>query len=203
MLLIGSVTRLKVLKWQLLDRHQNSHPMLKNEPIKTEAGSTAPDFCLLNEEGEEWRLSDHRGKVTVLLFYPQNETLVCTRQLCSVRDNWNHYLATEATIVGVSPASTGEHKEFSKSRKLPIPLLSDPGREVTKIYGKHWMFPVSLTRAVVVIDAKGVIRNRDIMLRAFRPSDDQLITDIYAARGDALYERYDELRARISKLINT
>lgn len=168
------------------------------EGIKT--GSVAADFSLVNEQNEEWRLSDHLGNVVVLLFYPQNETLVCTRQLCSVRDNWDKYLETKAEIVGVSPGTSAEHRAFGQSRKLPIPLLADPGREITKIYGKHWLYPINLTRAVVVIDAKGMIRNRDIMLRAFRPSDSHLITDIYAARGDAFNDKYESLKRRVNRV---
>ncbi len=159
-------------------------------------GSEAPDFTLRSDRDEEWRLSDHRDGVTVLLFYPQNETLVCTKQMCSLRDNWQSYLATKATIVGISPGTPDEHREFSQQRRLPIPLLADPDREITSVYGRHWLFPISFTRAVVVIDAKGLIRNRDIMLRALRPSNDQLITDIYAARGDAFSEKYSQLRQR-------
>ena len=159
-------------------------------------GSAAPDFSLRSDTSQEWRLTDHRGGVTVLLFYPQNETLVCTKQLCSVRDNWESYLATKATIVGISPATPDEHRHFASNRSLPIPLLADPARKITRIYGTHWLLPINLTRAVVVIDAKGIIRNRDIMLRAFRPSDDQLITDIYTARGDAFSEKYLELKHR-------
>lgn len=161
-----------------------------------EIGAEAPDFVLRSDRNEEWRLADHLDSVTVLLFYPQNETLVCTKQLCSVRDNWSSYLATKATIVGISPATPDEHREFASNRRLPIPLLADPGRQITSLYGRHWLFPISFTRAVVVIDAKGVIRNRDVMLRALRPSDDKLITDIYAARGDALSEKYLQLRQR-------
>ncbi|MBK8464499.1 MAG: peroxiredoxin [Chloracidobacterium sp.] len=164
-------------------------------------GAAAPDFVLPDEQKREWRLSDHLGNVVVLLLYPQNETLVCTRQLCSVRDNWQNYLDTKAVIVGVSPATPEEHNSFSHSRSLPIPLLADGDRAVTRIYGKHWLYPINLTRAVVVIDAKGIVRNRDIMLRAFRPSDARLITDIYAARGDALNETYADLRNRISAFI--
>jgi thioredoxin-dependent peroxiredoxin len=162
---------------------------------KAAIGSVAPDFELASDRGERWRLSDQQG-VKVLLFYPQNETLVCTRQLCSVRDHWADYLATKATIVGVSPGTPEEHQRFSASRKLPIPLLADPDRAITRIFARHWLFPINLTRAVVVIDAKGVVRNRDIMLRAFRPSDEKIITDIYAARGDALIEELDGLRRR-------
>lgn len=162
-------------------------------------GSSAPDFSLRADDGSEWRLSDHIGNVTVLLFYPQNETLVCTRQLCSVRDNWEKYLETRATIVGISPATSEEHRTFSQSRKLPIPLLADPSRKITKLYGRHWLYPTSWTRAVVVIDAQGIVRDRDVMLRVFRPSDDQLITDIYAARGDAFNEQYNQLKNRLPR----
>jgi len=165
---------------------------------RIKVGSPAPDFVLKTDRDTDWRLSDHFGEVTVLLFYPQNETMVCTRQLCSVRDNWEDYLATKATIVGVSPATPGEHQTFSHRKQLPIPLLADPGREITRQYGQHWLFPISLTRAVVVIDAKGIVRNNDIMLRAFRPLDTQLITDIYAARGDEFNEKYAQLRKRIA-----
>lgn len=159
-------------------------------------GEKAPDFVLLTEKNEEWRLSDQLGRVTVLLFYPQNETLVCNKQLCSVRDNWEAYLETKASIVGISPAPPEEQMRFALNRSLPLPLLADPDREVTRIFGKHWLYPINMTRAVVVIDAKGIVRNSNVMLRAFRPSDEQIITDVYAARGDALSAEYEKLRER-------
>lgn len=165
-------------------------------------GCKAPDFLLQTEKGENWKLSEKSGTVTVLLFYPQNETLVCTKQLCSVRDNWHQYLETKATIVGISPGTPDGHRKFSERLNLPITLLADPEREVTKIYGKHWLFPINFTRAVVVIDSHGMVRNRDIMLRAFRPSDTHLITDIYAARADELHQTYDVLRNRAASAIN-
>lgn len=171
-----------------------------NSIPQARVGMRAPDFTLKTDSHEDWNLSDYQDGVTVLLFYPQNETMVCTRQLCSVRDNWEHYLATKATIVGISPGTPEEHQHFSQRRRLPISLLADPGREVTRMYGKHWLLPINLTRAVVVIDTKGIVRNRDVMLRALRPSDDQIITDIYAARGDAFSEKYSALKQRRSQL---
>ncbi|MGE3465681.1 MAG: peroxiredoxin family protein [Pyrinomonadaceae bacterium] len=170
---------------------------VESQCLPIAVGQAAPDFALFGDDEREWRLFDSLDAVTVLLFYPQNETLVCTRQLCSVRDNWEHYLETKANIVAISPSTPAEHREFSRRRQLPIRLLADPGRVVTQVYGKHWLFPINLTRAVVVIDTKGIVRNRDVMLRAFRPSDDHIITDIYAARGDALNEEYSNLRTRI------
>jgi peroxiredoxin Q/BCP len=55
---------------------------------KATLNEPAPDFTLKDGNGEDWRLSDHRGKVVVLLFYPGDETPICTRQMCSVRDRW-------------------------------------------------------------------------------------------------------------------
>jgi len=163
---------------------------------KAEIGCAAPDFALLAGDGHSWRLSDQLGRVVVLLFYPQNETLTCTRQLCSVRDHWENYLETRATVVGISPGTPAEHRIFAESRRLPIPLLADPDRQITGQYAKHWALPIGLTRAVVVIDARGIVRSRDIMLRAFRPSDAKIITNIYAARGDAFDDEYEQLKNR-------
>lgn len=161
--------------------------------ISVAVGAKAPDFELKTEKGEKWRLSEHLGKVIALLFYPKNETLVCTKQLCSVRDNWSDYLATQALVVGVSHGNIDEHRAFAKRHRLPIPLLADVDRSITETYNFHWIFPTSFTRAIVIVDAKGVICSRKIMLRAFRPTDRDVITAIYAARADSLSEKYDSL----------
>lgn len=167
---------------------------------RAKVGHAAPDFELRTDGDELWRLADHGGRVTVLLFYPEDETLVCTKQLCSVRDHWADYLATKATVVGISPGTPEQHKTFSERRRLPIPLLADPGRVVTRIFTEHWLYPLGFTRGIVVIDAKGVVRNRDVMLRAFRPSDEKIITDIYSARGDALQDAYEDLKRSVSSV---
>lgn len=163
-------------------------------------GVSAPDFELHAGDKSVWRLSDHQGKVRVLLFYPQNETLVCTKQLCSVRDNWQHYLETKAEIVGISPSTPEQNLEFSQSHRLPISILADPDRRVASIFGRHWLLPLSVTRAIVVIDANGIIRSRRVMLRAFRPSDADVITSIYEARGDVLKAKYDRLTSRLRRI---
>jgi thioredoxin-dependent peroxiredoxin len=159
----------------------------------TAVGSPAPDFELETNKGERWRLSDHLGNVAALLFYPKDETLVCTRQLCSVRDNWVDYLKTKAIVVGISPGTADVHDEFSRHHNLPIPLLADTERTVTKMYSSHWLFPLSFMRGIVIVDAKGIIRAKKTMLRAFRPTDRSVIKDIYAARADQLHETFDAL----------
>ncbi|MCA1589527.1 MAG: peroxiredoxin, partial [Acidobacteria bacterium] len=65
-------------------------------------GQAAPEFALKDGNEEAWSLSDHRGKTVVLLFYPGDNTPVCTAQLCSVRDRWSEYQATGAEVVGIS-----------------------------------------------------------------------------------------------------
>jgi peroxiredoxin Q/BCP len=156
-------------------------------------GDKAPDFILKTEDKKEWRLSKQFGNVTALLFYPKNETLVCTRQMCSVRDNWANYLETKASIVAVSPGTTEEHRNFSRRHRLPLPILADADREITRLYGQHWLLPIQLTRAIVIVDAHGFVRHRQMMLRAFRPTDESVIASIYAARTDFLQEHFNHL----------
>lgn len=149
-------------------------------------GQPAPDFALSDEKGETWHLSERRRKVVALLFYPRDETLVCTRQLCSVRDHWADYLETGAEVVGISPGTAESHREFARNHSLPLPLLADTDGEVTKTYTAHRWMPDWATRAIVVVSAEGIVRSRKIMLRAFRPSDKTVIAAILLARYDAL-----------------
>jgi len=168
-----------------------------------EVGTKAPNFALTAHDGSKWELARFDGRVRVLLFYPQNETLVCTKQLCSVRDNWQEYLATNAEIVGISPCTPQENHTFANERQLPIPILADPKRATTSIFGKHWLFPLSITRAIVVVDANGIVRNSRVMLRAFRPSDADVIRAIYEARGDLLESKYRDIKVRLKRAKST
>ena len=167
-----------------------------NDFTSVAVGEKATDFQLKTHEGEDWRLSDYAGNVVALLFYPKNETLVCTKQLCSVRDYWADYLETKAMVVGVSPGTIDEHSSFARRYELPIPLLADVDRSVTETYSFHWLFPTVLMRGIVIIDAQGFIRDRKVMLRAFRPTDRSVIASIYAARTDLLYDKYNKLKKK-------
>ena len=146
-------------------------------------GSVAPDFALPDAEGNTWRLSEHLGKVIVLLFYPGDETPICTRQMCSVRDRWEDYAATGAEVVGISTDSVKSHKAFVEHHDLPLRLLSDTGRNVADLYGANSLVPGKVARSVFIIDADGVIRYRDVRpLGLFRPKDDDTIAAIRAAQ---------------------
>ena len=145
--------------------------------------SPAPDFTLKDGNGEEWRLSDHRGKVVVLLFYPGDETPVCTRQMCSLRDRWDDYLATGAEVVGISSDSVESHKNFAAHHSLPLRLLSDSEGAVSRLYSARSLIPGRVARAVFVIDAKGILRYSDVRpIGLFKPKDDDNIAAIRAAQ---------------------
>ena len=163
------------------------------DTVSVAVGAKAPHFRLKTENGADWCLSEHLGKVVALLFYPKDETLVCTKQLCSVRDNWEKYLETKAVVVGVSPGTTSQHRKFAVHHSLPLPLLADVDKSVTRTFSFHWLFPISFTRAIVIIDAKGIIRMRQVMLRAFRPSDSEVLTAIHRARAEEIDSRYENL----------
>ena len=134
-------------------------------------------------KGDMWRLSEHRGKVVVLLFYPGDETPICTRQMCSVRDRWEDYAATGAEVVGISTDSVESHKAFAEHHELPLRLLSDADRRVADLYGANSLVPGKVARSVFVIDADGVIRYRDVRpLGLLRPKDDDTIAAIRDAK---------------------
>jgi peroxiredoxin Q/BCP len=119
-------------------------------------GDVAPDFELEGTEGR-FRLADHRGRRVVLLFYPGDETPVCTRQFCSYRDRAEDMGALDAVVVGISGQDVESHRDFITHHGLNVPLLADPGREVARAYGVTR--PVLGTqRATFIVDEEGVVR---------------------------------------------
>ena len=140
----------------------------------SKVGEAAPDFELKDNEGQPWRLSDQRGRVVALVFYPRDETPVCTKQMCSMRDRWNDYESTGAEVAAISVGSVESHKKFASHHNLPQRLLADERGEVTRAFGVSSLLGGS-QRAVVIIDADGVIRYRKSVIPFFRPSDDEVI----------------------------
>ena len=151
--------------------------------MKLTVGAPAPDFTLKDGNGDDWRLSDHRGKVVVLLFYPGDETPVCTSQMCSVRDRWDDYVATGAEVVGISSDSIESHRKFAAHHNLPLRLLSDSDGTVSKLYGARSLIPGKVARSVFVIDARGITRHTDVRpLGLLKPKVDATINANRAAQ---------------------
>jgi peroxiredoxin Q/BCP len=122
-------------------------------------GEQAPDFELEGTAGT-FRLSDHRGERVVLLFYPGDNTPVCTRQFCSYRDEAEGFDELDATVVGISTQSVESHRNWTAKHGLTVPLLADPGGKVAKSYGAHRALRGGTARAVIIVDEEGLVGYR-------------------------------------------
>lgn len=142
-------------------------------------GEQAPDFELAGTDGT-FKLSDHRGERVVLLFYPGDNTMVCTKQFCSYRDRAGDFAQLNATVVGISSQDLESHQGFIEKNKLNVPLLADVDGSVAKLYDA-WGGPLKTKRAVIVIDEDGVVRHRhDHLLGLDFQSVDELKTALDA-----------------------
>jgi peroxiredoxin Q/BCP len=121
-------------------------------------GQPAPDFELDGTDGR-FRLSEHLGERVVLLFYPGDNTAVCTRQFCSYRDQVDQFAGLGVCAVGISPQDISSHEGFIASHGLTLPLLADVEHEVSKRYHVHSNL-IGTKRATFVIDEEGIVRYR-------------------------------------------
>lgn len=99
-----------------------------------EAGIKAPDFSLLDENGEVRSLLDYRGQPVVLYFYPKDDTPGCTKEACAFRDDYSAYMDAGVIILGVSPDSPRSHLKFKQKNNLPFSLLADEDHQVSAQY---------------------------------------------------------------------
>ena len=128
-----------------------------------EIGTKAPDFTLLDQNGENVSLNDFRGKKVILYFYPKDSTPGCTKQACAFSELNPHFIEANAQIIGISKDSVASHKRFEQKYQLPFILLSDSELEVIKsydvwkekkLYGKIGM---GVVRSTYLIDETGMI----------------------------------------------
>ena len=140
-----------------------------------QVGEAAPDFELQGTDGT-FRLSEHRGERVVLLFYPGDNTPVCTKQFCSYRDRPDEFAALGATVVGISAQDVESHQGFIGKNDLTVPLLADVDGAVARAYSAHGR--MGTKRAVIVIDEQGIVRHRHDHLLGL---DYQCVTDLKAA----------------------
>jgi thioredoxin-dependent peroxiredoxin len=141
-----------------------------------QVGEEAPDFELPGTEGQ-FKLSEHRGERVVLLFYPGDNTMVCTKQFCSYRDRADDFAALDATVVGISSQGMDSHRGFIEKHGLTVPLLADVDKVVAKAYSAH-SARLGTKRAAIVIDEQGVVRHRHDHLLGL---DFQSVDDLRAA----------------------
>jgi peroxiredoxin Q/BCP len=126
-------------------------------------GDIAPDFELVNQEGQRVHLSDFRDQKVVLFVFPKANTMGCNAQACGFRDEFETIHAQNAVVFGISTDSPETLKEWKRSKKLPYDLLSDPNRAFIEPWGAYGMSVFGLIklpmvqRSYWVIDEQGKI----------------------------------------------
>ena len=136
---------------------------MSNETHSLEVGGMAPDFTAPDDRGEQISLSDFRGKVVVLFFYPKDDTQGCTVEACSFRDALPRFEGLDAVVLGISPDSVKSHQKFKKKYDLPYTLVSDETKAISEaygvwteksMYGRKYM---GVARTTFIIDRDGKI----------------------------------------------
>lgn len=128
-----------------------------------ETGIKAPDFTLLNQDGQEVSLSDYRGKKVILYFYSKDNTAGCTKQACAFAENYPEFNEKGAEIIGISKDNVSSHRKFADKYSLPFTILANPELDVLQkydvwkeknMYGKKVM---GVVRTTYLINEEGMI----------------------------------------------
>lgn len=133
-------------------------------------GDKAPAFTLPATGGSTISLSDFAGKAVVLVFYPGDDTPVCTKQLGSYSRDLDEFESLNAQVLGISAQSIDSHEMFAGKQEIKFPLLSDSDKTVAGAYGT--LGPLGFPRrSVFIVDKHGVIRyaHRAIAGLTYRP----------------------------------
>jgi len=133
-------------------------------------GDKAPGFTLLGSGGKSYSLSDYAGKPVVLVFYPGDNTPVCTKQLCSYNNELAQFTDIGAQVLGISAQDVASHEAFAANHGFKFPLLADTDKTVADLYSVTGLMGLP-RRSVFVIDPKGTIKylHRAVLGVTFRP----------------------------------
>lgn len=139
----------------------------------------APDFVLEDEEGNAFSLSKCAGEKVLLVFYPGDNTPVCTKQMCDYRDGIEAFEGLGVKVVGISNDGADSHQKFREKHKLPFTLLTDAGLKVAAKYDSKGI--LGMKRSVFLVDEAGIIRYLHIeALPIFRRKREELLQVIEA-----------------------
>ncbi len=138
-------------------------------------GEKAPAFSLINEKGDSISLSQFKGQKSVLLvFYPGDNTPVCKKQLCEMRDNYAYLQEEGFEVLGINDGDEKSHVKFIKKNGYQFPLLIDKNREVSELYNCKGKFGIK--RTVYVVDTNGKI----VFAKRGRPSSVHILESLKA-----------------------
>ncbi|MCL2731452.1 MAG: thioredoxin-dependent thiol peroxidase [Actinomycetia bacterium] len=135
-------------------------------------GDTAPDFTLPDADGKPVSLADHRGRKTIVYFYPAALTPGCTKQACDFTDNLDVLAAAGYDVIGVSPDKPEKLAKFREKESLKVTLVSDPDRSVLDAYGaygeksSYGRTIMGVIRSTIVVDESGKVAHAFYNVRA-------------------------------------
>jgi thioredoxin-dependent peroxiredoxin len=133
-------------------------------------GDKAPPFALSGTGGRTYALEDYRGQPVVLVFYPGDDTPICTKQLNTYNDGLEQFTDLGAQVLAISAQDVASHERFSSKHGFDFPLLADSDKAVAGAYGT--LGPIGFPRrSVFIVDGAGVIRyaHRAIAGLTYRP----------------------------------
>ena len=126
-----------------------------------EIGMKAPEFSLLDKDGNTVSLSDFFGKKVILYFYPKDNTPGCTRQACAFAGAYEGFRSRDVVVIGISKDSAASHLKFAQKYNLPFILLSDPDLQAIQAYGVwqekklYGKVSMGVLRTTFIIDEQG------------------------------------------------
>ena len=137
----------------------------------------APEFTLPDDQGANWSLVENLGSKILLVFYPGDNTPVCTRQLCDYRDGIEAFADLGVNVVGISNDGSESHQKFREKHQLPFPLLTDSGLKVAEQYDSKGL--MGMKRSLFLVDEQGIIRYLHVeSLSLFRRSKEDVLAAI-------------------------
>ena len=153
--------------------------------MKIVVGQAAPDFSLYDSNKKKVTLSENKGQTVLLLFFPLAFTSVCTKELCSVRDNIAWYNAINAKVFGVSVDALQTLAKFKEDQQLNFTLLSDFNKDVSRGYDSIYeLFGYNMKgvskRSAFVIDKEGIVQYAEVLENAGEMPDFEQIQKIIA-----------------------
>ena len=125
-----------------------------------EVGSLAPDLELPDQDGQLGNICDLRGRQNVVIFfYPKDNTLVCTLEVCAFRDAHPELVGLDAVVLGISGDGASSHQSFRTKWHLPYRLLTDAEGTARRRYAVHRSFGLFNGRVTYVVDKEGIVRS--------------------------------------------
>jgi len=136
-------------------------------------GKKAPLFTLPSTKGELSLEKELAAGPVLLVFYPGDDTPVCTKQLCNYRDNLDTFTELEVNVVAINPQSKDSHQASAAKYDLPFPVVADSGGDVCRAYGARSLIGTA-KRALVLVGKEGVVKWRKTSFPIFHQTADDI-----------------------------